>query len=265
MKHKPIALTIAGSDSGGGAGVQTDLKTFASIGVHGTSVLTCVTAQNPSAVLGVQSISPTLITAQFDALKNGLKPKAIKSGMLYSKRIVQAVIEGLHGCASARYVMDPVMVATSGAPLLKPDCVALMMRSLIPLADLITPNIAEAEALIGGRITKAQEAKEAAYAMAQKFKTPCLLKGGHLPEKGKVVDYLATGAEVISFSSAYIPRRQTHGTGCTYAAAITAYLAQSYPLSEAVGLGKQFITSAIQNSVRVGSYQALDPSRHGSS
>ena len=96
MKHKPIALTIAGSDSGGGAGVQTDLKTFASIGVHGTSVLTCVTAQNPSNVLGVQSVSPTLITAQFDALQNGLKPKAIKSGMLYSKRIVQAVIEGLH-------------------------------------------------------------------------------------------------------------------------------------------------------------------------
>jgi len=259
MQRRPIALTIAGSDSGGGAGIQTDLKTFASLAVHGTSVLTCITAQNPKQVLAVQPVRPALITAQFEALQDGLRPAAIKSGMLYSRAIVQAVITALSALRGVPYVLDPVMIATSGAALLRADCRSLIQRSLMPLARLITPNLPEAACLLGHPITSQEEARDAVKALADRFQTACLLKGGHLPQGSKVIDYLEDGKDLLVLEAPYQRKRQTHGTGCTYAAAITACLARSCDLRSAVQEAKAFISQAIAQSVRIGSHQALNP------
>ena len=190
----PCALTVAGSDSSGGAGIQTDLKTFASLQVHGTSVLTCVTAQNPRGVLAIQPVSAKVVGKQFEALNDGLKPNAVKSGMLYATSIVRAVVKGLKLIKPDWYVMDPVMVATSGGCLLKESCIQMIQKQLIPLADLITPNIAEAEVLLNASIRTSSQAKKAVRQLVDMYECPFLLKGGHLPSKGKVIDYLYDGA-----------------------------------------------------------------------
>ncbi len=254
----PCALTIAGSDSGGGAGIQTDLKTFAALKVHGTSVVTCVTAQNPDQVSAIQAVSANVVKSQFEALSAGFQPKAVKSGMLFSSSIVKVVVEGLSLLRPDWYVMDPVMVATSGSCLLKESCIDLIRRKLIPLADLITPNIAEAEVLLSESIQTHTKAKRAVKKLVELYERPFLLKGGHLPSRGKAVDYYYDGNEMELLESAFIPGRDTHGTGCTYAAAITSYLSLGHPLVSAISNAKAFITKAIRHSYKTGEYEALN-------
>lgn len=257
-KPIPCALTIAGSDSGGGAGIQTDLKTFAAFKVHGTSVVTCVTAQNPRSVLAIQPVSAKVVEKQFDALQDGFRPKTVKSGMLFASSIVHAVIKGLTIAKPDWYVLDPVMVATSGGRLLKDTCIQLIQKKLIPLADLITPNLAEAEVLLNASIRTPSQAKTAVKKLVDLYERPFLLKGGHLPTKGTVVDYLYDGKAMTLLESEYIVGKDTHGTGCTYAAAITAQLALGQSLIPAVTVAKSFITKTIRHAYKTGEYEALN-------
>lgn len=257
-KTVPCALTVAGSDSGGGAGIQTDLKTFAVLNVHGTSVLTCVTAQNPREVKAIQPVSSRVVYAQFQALSHGLKPISMKSGMLFSKAIVHSVIRGVELLTPRWYVLDPVMIATSGARLLQDTCIQIIQDRLIPMASLVTPNIAEAEVLLGRNIRGAAQARTAVRQLVDQYKVPFLLKGGHLPARGKVIDYFYDGHTLNSMESAYIKGIDTHGTGCTYSAAITAYLAAGSSLRTAVEKGKAFIAESIEQSYQTGAHQALN-------
>ena len=254
----PCALTVAGSDSGGGAGIQTDLKTFAVLKVHGTSVLTCITAQNPKEVKAIQPVSSRVVFSQFQALNNGLKPVAVKSGMLFSKSIVQSVLRGLELLKPRWYVLDPVMIATSGAQLLRDSCMEVIQNRLIPMASLVTPNIAEAEVLLGRTIRGSAQAKASVRQLVDRYEVPFLLKGGHLPSRGKVIDYFCDGHTLNAMESAYIKGKDTHGTGCTYSAAITAHLAMGASLESAVVKGKSFIAEAIEQSYRTGAHQALN-------
>jgi hydroxymethylpyrimidine/phosphomethylpyrimidine kinase len=217
-------LTIAGSDSGGGAGIQTDLKTFAAFKVHGTSIVTCVTAQNPGGVLAIQPISARVVENQFEALSDGFKPKAVKSGMLFASSIVKAVVKGLSIEKPDWYVMDPVMVATSGGRLLKHSCIELIQNKLIPLADLVTPNIAEAEVLLGTLHPHKFSSEECGKKMVDQYERLSCSKVVTCLSKGLVVDYLYDGQTMTLLESKYIKGKETHGTGCTYAAAITAQL-----------------------------------------
>jgi len=254
----PCALTVAGSDSGGGAGIQTDLKTFAVLKVHGTSVLTCITAQNPKEVKAIQPVSSRVVFSQFQALNNGLKPVAVKSGMLFSKSIVQSVLRGLELLKPRWYVLDPVMIATSGAQLLQGSCIEVIQNRLIPMASLVTPNIAEAEVLLGRTIRGSAQAKASVRQLVDRYEVPFLLKGGHLPSRGKVIDYFCDGHTLNAMESAYIKGKDTHGTGCTYSAAITAHLAMGASLESAIVKGKSFIAEAIEQSYRTGAHQALN-------
>lgn len=254
----PVALTIAGSDSGGGAGVQTDLKTFAMFQVHGTSIVTCITAQNPSGVRAVQAVSAKLIQEQFLALEDGLRPNAVKTGMLYSSAILQSVLQGLNRLRPAFYVLDPVMVATSGAILLKSSAVSLVQTKLIPMAQLVTPNIAEAEVLLGHAIQHPDQASLAARQLYERYGVPFLVKGGHLPHHDKCVDWLYDGSDLRYFESTYLPGKETHGTGCTYAAAITASLALGADMIQAIRQSKTFIAHSIEMSYQSGAYRSLN-------
>lgn len=254
----PCALTVAGSDSGGGAGIQTDLKTFAVLNVHGTSVVTCITAQNPSEVRAIQPVSSRVVNAQFQALHNGLNPIAVKSGMLFSKAIAQSVLRGLELLKPRWYVLDPVMIATSGARLLQNACIRVIQNQLIPKASLVTPNIAEAEVLLDRTIRGPVQAKASVRQLVDRYEVPVLLKGGHLPSRGKVIDYFYDGHTLNTMESAYIQGKDTHGTGCTYAAAITAHLARGASLEQAVEKGKAFIAEAIRYAYQVDAHQALN-------
>ncbi|MDG1891140.1 MAG: bifunctional hydroxymethylpyrimidine kinase/phosphomethylpyrimidine kinase [Verrucomicrobiota bacterium] len=264
MKHRSShssvtsALTVAGSDSGGGAGLQADLKTFARIKIHGTSVVTCITAQNPSGVLAVQPVAVQLVEQQFQALNEGFRPSAVKSGMLYSDAIVRAVSRGLRLLQPHYYIADPVMVATSGAHLLRGRGVQAIQKHLIPLANLVTPNVAEAEVLLNEPILRPAQAKEAVKKLVDRYEVAFLLKGGHLPSQGTVTDYFHDGTQLLCLDADYIRGRNTHGTGCTYAAAITGFLAAGSQLEEAIFKAKSFITDAIRGSYRTGHYEALN-------
>jgi len=253
----PIALTIGGSDSGGGAGIQADLKTFAAFGVHGTSVITCLTAQNPKGVLGVQPATPALVRQQLDAIFFELPPAACKTGMLYSTEIVRVVVQRFSARKQPPLIVDPVMVATSGARLLKPSAVKAICNELLPCAALVTPNLDEAELLTGMRIRDEEGLRSAARSIVERFGCAALVKGGHLRGTRKAVDIFNDGKSELLLSAPFVRGVSTHGTGCTYSAAIAAACAQGAPLAEAVQLGKQFVTQAIADSQRVGRYFVL--------
>ncbi|HYE31292.1 MAG TPA: bifunctional hydroxymethylpyrimidine kinase/phosphomethylpyrimidine kinase [Methylomirabilota bacterium] len=256
----PVALTIAGSDSGGGAGIQADLKTFAALKVHGASAITCITAQNPAEVTGVHAIPPEMVRAQIEAGTAELPPAAIKTGMLYSVEIIQAVAETLAQRASrVPLVVDPVLVATSGARLLKSDAEAALQQLLLPRATLITPNIPEAEALCGSTMRSKSELQAAAKTLADRFQTAILLKGGHSPDDGFVVDLLCHENQITELRAPFVAGIKTHGTGCTFSAAITAELARGTPLMDAVRSGKLFIESVIKNGYWAGEHFTLNP------
>jgi hydroxymethylpyrimidine/phosphomethylpyrimidine kinase len=256
--HRPTALTIAGSDSGGGAGIQADLRTFAALGIHGTSAITCLTAQNPRGVLGVQAATPKFLELQLTALFAELPPAAIKTGMLYSSRLIQVVADALGREHMPALVLDPVMVATSGARLLQPDAIKALKTKLLPLAAVITPNLPEAELLLGHAIKDHRALRQASQELFEKFGCAALVKGGHLSDAKEAVDFFYDGRAELRLSAPRVHGVITHGTGCTYSAAITAYLALGCALTEAVPKAKHFITTAIKHSVRISRHTALN-------
>ena len=243
--HIPIALTIAGSDSGGGAGIQADLKTFAALGVHGTTAITCVTAQNPRRVLGVQACRGDVIRQQIEAVFTGMRPAAVKTGMLYSAEVVRVVIEFFRRSKHPPLIVDPVMISTSGTRLLKPSAVALLKKELLPLATLVTPNLDEAKILVGGDFRSVEDLRRAAREIYSRFGCAALVKGGHLKQSREAVDIYFDGKTELLLTSPFVKGVRTHGTGCTYSAAITAFLGLGRPLPGAVAAAKDYITRAI--------------------
>ena len=253
MKKKlSVALTIAGSDSGGGAGIQADLKTFAALGVHGTSAITCLTAQNPKGVLGIQPCTPDMLRKQIEAVIAELSPKAIKTGMLFSAELV-AVVAELDGL-----IVDPVMIATSGAKLIDKGAIMAIKERLLPRARLVTPNLEEAEVLIGAQIKSENDLRKAARRIHETFGCAALVKGGHLKGSGEAIDFFYDGRTELMLTAPLIRGLSLHGTGCTYSAAITAYLALGHSLPDAVSRAKQFITQAIVQSVRAARHDILN-------
>jgi len=251
-RQLPCALTIAGSDSGGGAGIQADLKTFAALKVHGASAITCLTAQNPKRVLGVQPAMPEFVTLQLEAVFAELPPHAVKTGMLFSSEIIGAIATFLRTQRiKCPLIVDPVMIATSGALLLEKSAVKALWTRLLPVADLVTPNIPEAEVLADMSIDDPEDLRSAARKLHSRFGCAVLLKGGHLEGIKEALDIFYDGKTELLLRAPFVRGVSTHGTGCTYSAAIAAYCAQGKPLTEAVGLAKGYITRAIANSARV--------------
>ena len=260
-RTRPIALTIAGSDSGGGAGVQADLKTFAALGVHGTSAITCLTAQNPRRVLGVEACSPKMLRQQIEAVFEELPPRAVKTGMLFSAENILVVANFFGNRQSAvnnrQLIVDPVMVATSGARLLKPSAEKFLKNKLLPLATLVTPNLDEAEILTEQKIRTPEALRDAARAIFSRYGCAVLAKGGHLKNCLEALDIFFDGKTELLLSAPFVRGICTHGTGCTYSAAICAALALGHDLPRAVELGKNFITAAIADSYKIGKHFAL--------
>jgi hydroxymethylpyrimidine/phosphomethylpyrimidine kinase len=254
----PIALTIAGSDSGGGAGIQADLKTFASLGVHGTSVITCLTAQNPQGVYGIQGCRPEMVRLQLEAVFAELPPRAIKTGMLLSAEIIHALVDFLRKWRRPLLIVDPVMVATSGARLLRPSAIKVLVEDLLPLANLVTPNLDEAALLIDEPIASLEALRLAARKIQRRFGGAALVKGGHLPDMNQAVDFYYDGKLELLLQSPFIKGVSTHGTGCTYSAAIAAYCAQGYPLAQSVQRAKEYIFRAVSQSTRAGRHDVLN-------
>ena len=250
MKSVRKALTIAGSDSGGGAGVQADLKTFAALGVYGTSALTAITAQNTVGVTQVYELRPTLVGAQIDAVIEDIGAHAVKTGMLATAAIITTVATKIRRYRLKNLVVDPVMVATSGDLLIKKSAVAALRSELIPLALVVTPNIPEAEELTGMKIRGGEDIEKAARRMIEMGARAVVIKGGHL--EGPAVDLFFNGKEARVLIAPRLRTKNTHGTGCTFSAAIAAYLARGEDLEGAVSAAKKYITEAIRAGFRVG-------------
>jgi len=246
----PIALTIAGSDSGGGAGIQADLKTFAALGVHGTSAITAITAQNTVDVTDVFELPPRLVRAQIDAVVSDLGVDAAKTGMLSSAEIIEAVAAAVEAHAITKLVVDPVMVAKGGARLLRDDAVGALRSRLLPLAAVLTPNIPEAEVLLGHPVRSLDERREAARELLALGPRAVVVKGGHA--EGAAVDVYWDGSELVELIADRIETANTHGSGCVFSAAIAARLAAGRQAVDAVRDAKQFITNAIEFSLELG-------------
>ena len=246
----PRALTIAGSDSGGGAGIQADLKTFAALGVHGMSALTAITAQNTREVTMVHDIPIEMIKEQIRVVVEDIGVDAVKTGMLHTSEIIEAVASELRKI-DAPLVVDPVMVAKSGARLLREDAVKSLIEELIPLATVLTPNAGEAEALTGFKIKNLEDQKRAAEKISELGVKAVVVKGGHIPGE-KVIDVLYFNGEFKTYESRRIKSKNTHGTGCCFASAIAAELAKNTPIPEAVEVAKRFVEDAIRYGFPVG-------------
>jgi hydroxymethylpyrimidine/phosphomethylpyrimidine kinase len=255
----PIALTIAGSDSGGGAGIQADLKTFAALGVYGTSALTAITAQNTIGVTAVQALSADLVTAQIEAVAGDMKIDAVKTGMLASSAIVEAVAAAIQSLDLPSVVVDPVMIAKSGDRLFDEEALAALRSELLPRARVVTPNVPEAEVIAAMRITSLDDAREAARRIHKLGAASVVIKGGHLPGD-EAIDLLFDGRTFAEYRTPRIDTRNTHGTGCTFASAIAAYLALGHTLPEAVGKAKEYVTGAIRHGLPIG--QGHGPLNH---
>jgi hydroxymethylpyrimidine/phosphomethylpyrimidine kinase len=257
----PVALTIAGSDSGGGAGLQADLKTFAALGVHGASAVACLTAQNPRCVLGVEPCSPKMLRRQIEAVFAGLNPMSVKTGMLYSVQNIRVVASFFQNQKSKirnlKLVVDPVMISTSGARLLQPAAEKILREKLLPLAIVVTPNLDEAATLAEQKILSPEDLRTAARKIHARFGCAVLAKGGHLKNTHEAIDIFFDGKTELLLSAPFVNGVRTHGTGCTYSAAICAALALGHDLPDAVAIGKNFITAAIRNGYRIGRHFAL--------
>lgn len=237
-------LTIAGSDCSGGAGIQADLKTFSALGTYGMSCICALTAQNTKEVSMVENISQVMITAQLRAIYDDIVPDAVKTGMLSTAETVDTVSTFLETLHPFNLVVDPVMVATSGARLLDEDAVHLYRTKLIPLASVVTPNVPEAEVLAGMKIQTIEDMKQAALKIMEIGPKAVLIKGGHAVQTA--TDVLYNGYEFIVYEEKKIETKNTHGTGCTLSSAIAALLAQNYSLEEAVQQAKSYLTGAIK-------------------
>ncbi len=252
---RPVALTIAGSDSGGGAGIQADLKTFAALGVHGTSAITAITAQDTVTVSAVHEVPPAIVRAQIDRVVEDLAPAAAKTGMLSSAEIIQAVAAAVRDHRLRPVVVDPVMVAKGGARLLREDAIAALRSELLPLAAVITPNLPEAEVLLGlrpGALQAPDARRRAVTDLAALGPLAVVLKGGHAEEEAEAVDLFFSGGELRELRGPRVDTRNTHGSGCVFAAAITAHLALGRDLPSAVALAKEFIQRAIEAALEIG-------------
>jgi hydroxymethylpyrimidine/phosphomethylpyrimidine kinase len=252
-----VALTVAGSDSGGGAGIQADLKTFRAHGVFGTSAITCITAQNPQRVSAVQPVDPRVVAEQMDRVFEAFHVGAAKTGMLYDAAIIETVADGFARRRFHKLVVDPVMVATSGALLLKKNAIAALKTKLLPHAAVVTPNLAEAEVLWRRSIRTRNDLREAARTLADRFGAPFLVKGGHRPRAGRAVDVLYDGRTFYEFGGPLVCNVKPHGAGCTFSAAIAANLALGYSLAESIRRAKIFVTKAIRGTIRLGKHRAL--------
>jgi len=247
----PVALTIAGSDSGAGAGIQADLLTFAANGVFGTTAITCLTAQNPNGVTAIEALPAAFVREQILQVHRGFRVRALKTGMLHSAAIVSAVADFLRSARGIPAVIDPVMVATSGAALLEPEALAAVKEQLLPCATLVTPNLDEVAVLLGERPDTAAAMIEAARRLAQSYGVAVLVKGGHL-SGDELTDVLATPhGEPGIFASKRILGVNTHGSGCTLSAAIAAQLARGLALEAAVGAARAYLRRGLERSLPV--------------
>jgi hydroxymethylpyrimidine/phosphomethylpyrimidine kinase len=264
----PIALTIAGSDSSAGAGIQADLKTFSALGVYGLTAVTCIVAEIPGRVSRIEPVSSRMVREQIDVLVKNFSIGAIKTGLLCSAEIISAVANTIRGTGKMSasripVVIDPVIVATSGDPLLDPAAIEAYEKELFSLATLITPNLDEAERLLGTEIKDRQAMHRAGKELEREFGTAILLKGGHLASAA-ALDLLFVDRKVVEFSAPFVTGVETHGTGCTYSAAITAGIASGLSLEKAIGRAKKFVTEAIAQHFRWTSPSGknLDALRH---
>lgn len=247
----PCALTVAGSDSGAGAGIQADLLTFAALGVFGTTAITSLTAQNPRGVSAVHAAPASFVREQIEAVTRFFPLRGAKTGMLFNREIVDSVAKFFRGKPRIKLVVDPVMVSTSGSPLLQPDATAALAERLFPLATVITPNLDEAAVLLGRNPGRGRELARAAADLAARFGTAVLLKGGHL-RGGRLDDVLATpDGRVRVYSGSRIDGVDTHGSGCTLSAAIAAHLARGRTLDEAVAAARRYVRRGMRKPLRV--------------
>jgi len=250
----PRAMTVAGSDSGGGAGIQADLRTFFALGVYGTSAVTAITAQDTQGVRAAQALPPDLVVAQMEAVLDDIGTDAVKTGMLANADIVTAVAEILRRRGIENLVVDPVMYSKSGYPLLDEQGRQAVLRCLFPLATVVTPNLAEAAALTGLTILTPEDMREAARRLLDRGPRVVVVKGGHLP--GQAIDIFHDGQTFREFRAARIQTRATHGTGCTFAAAISAGLARGRSPMRAVEEAKRYVTACIRHGLQLGSGHA---------
>ncbi|MCI5071246.1 bifunctional hydroxymethylpyrimidine kinase/phosphomethylpyrimidine kinase [Acidovorax sp.] len=256
-------LSIAGSDSGGGAGIQADLKTFSALGCYGMTAITAITAQNTCGVTGIHGIPPEMLKAQIDAVVQDIGVDAVKIGMLHSPEVVRVVADAIRKYQLPNVVLDPVMVATSGDPLIAAETVSVLVQELFPLAEVVTPNLDEAGWLLERSIKGAETLDEAAQALCALGARAVLLKGGHLPGDW-VVDVLATRSGLRQrLESARIATHNGHGTGCTLSSAIAAHLAQGLPLQQAVERARAYILGAIAAGADVTTGRGHGPLNHG--
>jgi hydroxymethylpyrimidine/phosphomethylpyrimidine kinase len=258
----PVALTIAGSDSSGGAGIQADLKTFAALGVYGASVITALTAQNTSGVSGIHQVPAEFVAAQIDAVFSDLDIRAVKIGMVAQLATVEAIVAGLKRWSPQHVVLDPVMVATSGDRLLAADAVAGLRTRLIPLASLITPNLPEAAALLDEPVAVSEAAIESQGKRLLAMGCPAvLIKGGH-GQGRESIDYIVRGSGIVELAAPRIATKNTHGTGCSLSSAIAAGLAKGEDLETAVRHAKAWVSAAIAAADRLGIGHGHGPIHH---
>jgi hydroxymethylpyrimidine kinase/phosphomethylpyrimidine kinase len=246
----PVALTIAGSDSGGGAGIQADLKTFAALGVHGTSAITAITAQNTVTVTDIFEVPSAIVVAQIEAVVVDLGVQSAKTGMLASSEIIEAVAMAIEAYGIPNLVVDPVMVAKGGAKLLRDDAISALLTRLLPLAAVITPNLPEAEVILGRSIKTIAERKEAARALVALGPRAAVVKGGH--SRDDVTDVYWDGSEMVELRGTRVQTGNTHGSGCVFSAAIAAGLAKGLDPLTAVRQAKEFISKAIEHALDIG-------------
>ena len=248
----PSVLTIAGSDSGGGAGIQADLKTYTALGVFGMSAITSLTAQNTTGVYGIFNVDPEFVAKQIDVIFEDFNIDVVKTGMLSNSEIIKAVVKSLKKWKIEMIVVDPVMRAKGGDPLLLPDATETLISEFLPMAYVVTPNVPEAEVLSGMKIKTNEDMLEAAKKIRALGPKYVLMKGGHLEEDEFAIDYLYTGEDFFEFKSERFHTKNTHGTGCTYASAIAAYLAKWNDIVDAVKLAKVFVTGGVKYGLEHG-------------
>ena len=246
----PVALTIAGSDSGGGAGIQADLKTFAALGVHGTSAITAITAQNTVTVTDIFEVPPSIVVAQIEAVVIDLGVQAAKTGMLASSEIIEAVAIAIDAYRIPNLVVDPVMIAKGGAKLLRDDAIGALLTRLVPLAAVITPNLPEAEVILGRSIRTLAERRQAAHDLVGLGPRAAVVKGGHAGDD--VTDVYWDGSEMVELPGTRVQTANTHGSGCVFSAAIAAGLAKGLDPLAAVRQAKEFISEAIEHALEIG-------------
>ncbi|MFX1376838.1 MAG: bifunctional hydroxymethylpyrimidine kinase/phosphomethylpyrimidine kinase [Promethearchaeota archaeon] len=255
-------LTIAGSDSGGGAGIQADLKTFSALGVFGMSAITALTAQNTTGVQGIYEIDPSFIGQQIDSVMSDIGADAWKTGMLANEEIIKIVADRTLKYDVELLVIDPVMIAKSGDPLLKPEANFALITKLIPLAYVITPNHHEAQVITDMEIKNMTDARTAAKMIYNKGAKNVLIKGGHLPNTKSAIDLLYDGNTYIEYHAPRIETKNTHGTGCTFASAIAAELAKGNVIKKAVHIAKGYLTAAIQKADKLNIGRGYGPTNH---